>query len=71
MVDLSEIRLVTSPEAAKAIGISYSLWRSLEATGATPIKPVVLGHWRRYRTAEIRAFLEGTAMPAPLAVREK
>jgi hypothetical protein len=68
MLDMDQLRLISPTEAARLFGMSYEGWRRLEVSGQAPVRSIKLGARRRYRLVEVRAFLEGSPAPEPLAV---
>jgi len=52
-------RLITGPEAAEILGISFSQFRTLEREGAFPFKRRIIGGRNvRYRNADIFAYMD-------------
>ena len=56
--DVYEDPILISAEAAALCGVSLRTWRRLEAEGNVPNPVLVGGRIRRYRRAEVRAWVE-------------
>lgn len=53
------LRLLSAPEVAQMLGISYSQFRILESEGVFPFKrKMVGGKTVRYRSTDVQAYME-------------
>jgi hypothetical protein len=57
--------LIPARWADEALGISYTLGKTLRASGAYPLPTLTLGRLHKVRTSDLVAFLVGATVSRP------